>query len=99
MSSNEFYDVFKEFFMRFDEINRRLRRIETWEPTSLVVKYSTVNVSTPPTDAQLTNEFGDPTTLNEQWLAILDDNGAGAAVYLITHDGTDFWYTSLTKAV
>lgn len=99
MSSNEFYDVFKEWFQRLEETNRRLRRIESWEPTSIVVKYSTANVAAPPTDAQLNTEFGDPATLNQQWLAILDDNGAGTSVYLITHDGTDFWYVSLTKAI
>jgi len=31
--------------------------------------------------------------------AILDDNGAGPAVYLVASDGTAWWYQALTKAL
>ena len=62
-------------------------------------KISVANVSSPPTDAELDSEFGTPATVGPGFTAILDDNGAGTAVYLIASDGTNWWHQSMTKAV
>ena len=63
------------------------------------IKVSTANVSNPPTDAELDSEFGTPATVSAGYLALLDDNGGGANVYLVISDGTNWWYATLTKAV
>lgn len=60
--------------------------------------YSDDNTSNPPTKAQLTTAFGDPTTLTDGYLGVLDDNGAGTNVYLVGVSNDEFWYTALTKA-
>ena len=56
------------------------------------------NVSSPPTDAELDAAFGTPAEVGPGWLAFLDDNGAGSAVYLVLSDGSNWWYVALTKA-
>jgi hypothetical protein len=59
------------------------------------VAISTANVSNPPTDAQLTAEFG---TVPAGFVRLLDDAGAGSNVYLVGYDGTNWWYVALTQA-
>jgi hypothetical protein len=65
----------------------------------LITKYSTANVTNPPTKAELESEFGSASTQTDAFMAILDDNGAGTNVYLITKAASDYYYQSLTKAV
>jgi hypothetical protein len=60
--------------------------------------YSPVNVSNPPTDAELDTAYGTPATVGAGFMRLLDDNGAGANVYLIGSDGANWWYTAMTKA-
>jgi hypothetical protein len=66
---------------------------------TIKIKVSTANTSNPPTDAELDSEFGTPATVGAGYLALLDDNGGGANVYLVISDGTNWWYEALTKAV
>jgi hypothetical protein len=61
--------------------------------------YSTANVSNPPTDAELDSAFGTPASVGAGYSAILDDNAAGTNVYMVSSDGTNWWYSSMTKAV
>lgn len=62
-------------------------------------KHSTANVTTPiPTDAELDSAFGTPATVGAGFTATLDDNGAGTAMYAVASDGTNWWYTLMTKA-
>jgi hypothetical protein len=62
-------------------------------------KYSTANVTNPPLKAEITGAFGTPAEVDSGWIGIIDDNGAGTAVYLCVSDGSDWWYESLTKAL
>lgn len=61
-------------------------------------KYSTANVTNPPTDAELDSAFGTPATVGAGFTATLDDAGAGTAMYAVASDGTNWWYTLMTKA-
>jgi hypothetical protein len=65
---------------------------------TILIRVSTANTSNPPTDAQLDAEFGTPATVGAGFLALLDDNGGGANVYLVSSDGTNWWHVTLTKA-
>ena len=65
---------------------------------TILIRVSTADTSNPPTDAELDSEFGAPATVGAGFLALLDDNGGGANVYLIASDGTNWWYEALTKA-
>ena len=65
----------------------------------LELQVATDNTANPPTDAQLDSAFGTPATVGTGFLAILDDNAAGANVYLCASDGTNWWHVALTKAV
>jgi hypothetical protein len=62
------------------------------------VTFSRADVSNPPTDAELDAEFGTPATLDEGFTAFIDDNGAGTNFYQVVSDGTNWWYSALTKA-
>jgi len=63
------------------------------------VPVSTADTSNPPTDAELDAAFGTPATVGTGFFAILDDAGAGTAVYHVSSDGTNWWYTTATKAL
>lgn len=58
----------------------------------------TNDVSNPPTDAELDSAIGTPATVGAGYTALLDDNGAGSNVYYVASDGTNWWYTAMTKA-
>lgn len=62
------------------------------------IVFSTVDVSSPPTDAELDAEFGPPATVGAGFVAVIDDNGAGSAGYLAWSDGSNWWYAAGTKA-
>lgn len=64
----------------------------------VVTKNSTADVTNPPSDSELDTAFGTPVTVGAGFIGILDDDGAGANVYLAASDGTNWWYTALTKA-
>lgn len=59
---------------------------------------ATNNVSNPPTDTELDSAFGVPSAANAGKLWVLDDNGANTNVYLVTTNGTSWFYLALTKA-
>lgn len=75
----------------YREIETRVGRIEG-------LPVSTANVSSPPTDAELDTEFGTPAQRGAGFSAILNDNGAGTAGYVVWSDGTNWWYAGGTKA-
>lgn len=64
---------------------------------TIQIRTSTANVSNPPTGAELDGEFGTPATVGAGFLALLDDNGEDANVYLVLSNGTSWWYAALTK--
>lgn len=53
----------------------------------VVTKHSTVDVSNPPTDAELDSAFGTPAAVGAGFLAGIDDNGGGVNVYLVYSTG------------
>ncbi|NLD43665.1 MAG: hypothetical protein GX657_09235 [Chloroflexi bacterium] len=61
--------------------------------------YSTADVSSPPTDAELDAAFGTPAEVGAGFTAIVNDAGAGAAVWLVASDGAGWWYAAMTQAV
>ena len=60
--------------------------------------HSDDDVSSPPTKAELTTAFGDPATLEDGYIGVLDDDGAGTTVYLVAVSSDEFFYQSMTKA-
>ncbi len=64
--------------------------------------YSTDNISTPPTDAELDTAFGDPSDLTPGFIGVVDDGGAGAeaTTYICWTTGTagEWFYALGTKA-
>jgi hypothetical protein len=65
----------------------------------LRVKHAVTNVASPPTDANLDTAFGTPAAVGSGFVATLDDNAAGTAMYLVASDGTNWWHSLMTKAV
>ena len=70
-----------------------------WFATGVRTQCATDDVSSPPTDAELDTAFGTPAAVGAGFVGVLDDNGAGAAVYLCASDGTNWWHSAMTKAV
>jgi hypothetical protein len=65
---------------------------------SPILRVSVANVANPPTAAELTATFDAPANLPDGWMGVVDDAGAGSAVWLVTAVGGDWWYEALTKA-
>jgi hypothetical protein len=59
---------------------------------------STADVASPPTDLQLDTAFGLPATVGDGFIGLVDDAGAGNAVWLIVALNSKWWYASLTEA-
>jgi len=60
-----------------------------WKPAGGAV-YSDVDVSDLPLDAEIDAIWGSPAAVGEGFLGIIDDNGAGTTVWLVTSDGTNW---------
>ena len=69
-----------------------------WRPISHATT-AVDDVSSPPTDAELDTAFGQPGTLGDGFIGILDDNDAGTTVWLCVAMNSLWWYEQLTKAV
>jgi len=65
----------------------------------VITKYSTNDVSNPPTKAELTSAFGRPEKLGSAFIGILNDNGADSNVWHCTVIGGEWFYSAQTKAV
>lgn len=63
-----------------------------------ITTISTANVSNPPTDTELDSVLGEPGTVGSGYMKIINDNGDGNNVYLCVSDGTNWWYTTMSKA-
>ncbi|MBN1815337.1 MAG: hypothetical protein JXA14_26130 [Anaerolineae bacterium] len=66
------------------------------------VPLSGADVSNPPADGELDTAFGTPAALSDggrAFVAMLDDDGGDANVYLVGTNGTSWWYVAMTKAV
>lgn len=58
----------------------------------------TTDVSSPPTETELTGAFGTPGDLGNGFVGFIDDDGAGATVWLCAVVGGSWWYEQLSKA-
>lgn len=74
----------------FDEVKKWSHRINSIRED---------NTANPPTNAQLDTAFGTPESVGNGFVGLLEDAGAGAAVYLCIARNSDWWYATLTKAV
>ena len=89
--------MIEELVKRISNIERALGHHP--EAPLIMLSVSTNNVSNPPTDAELDTAFGAPSTLPEGFMALVDDNGAASAVWLVSAVNGSWWYEALTKAV
>jgi len=76
-----------------------LREIKPFVLRWLARAYSDAEMSDPPSDAELDGAFGIPAEVGAGFTAVLDDGGAGTAVYLVASDGVKWWYVAMTEAV
>ena len=85
----------------YDELVRHItrleRRIEAMDQPETGVLRSTLNVSNPPTDAELDAEFGAPADFHRA--IIIDDAGGGANYWFVVSDGSAWLYVAMTAAV
>lgn len=51
-----------------------------------------------PTIAQLTAAFGAPTVVGANFMGVINDAGGGTNFYLVCSDGTNWFFTKMTKA-
>jgi hypothetical protein len=83
------------------DIVRRLvaleRSMERTPIPEIGVIRSTLNVSNPPTAAEITAAYGSPSEFYD--VIIINDNGAGTLYWLVVSDGTSWLYEQMTKAV
>lgn len=82
----------------FVETRQALQTINRWLST---VKFSTDNVTDPPTDAEIDAAFGTPATVGSGFLGVIDDNAGGGSgdVWACFSNGSAWFYVGLTKAV
>lgn len=81
------------------ELVRNLQAYFKGIDDSPVFRVSTANVSSPPTDAEITAAFDSPANLSNGWAAIIDDNNAHTTFWLVTAVGGVWAYEQLTIAV
>lgn len=67
---------------------------------SKVCEYSNDNIAAgaSPTDAECETAFGTAAAAGAGYAGIIDDNGAGSTMVLVLSDGTNWFYTAMTKA-
>lgn len=91
-------EIFNTIFRRIKEQADRIDTLAGVDGAKYG-KFSTANVSNPPTEAQLTAVFGSPATVGKGFYAFIDDNGAHTNEYLVCSDGTKWVIFSGTIAV
>lgn len=64
----------------------------------IATKVSTANVSPTPSKGELISAFG-PVLNKPGLVGVLDDAGAGTAVYMVCCSGSEYYYVSMTKAL
>jgi len=71
----------------------------TYTPESVTkIKVSELNVSNPPTVAELTGEFGAPSAVGAGFTVCINDNASGVNFYQAISDGTNWWTVACVKA-
>jgi len=65
-------------------------------PGSIDLPTSDLDVSNPPTNAELAAQFGSP---EDGYTIIIDDDGQADDVYLVTYKGGKWWIATLAQAV
>lgn len=91
-------NIFIDIQHSIASLARRVRDIENLPRSASVITTSIVSTSVPPTAAQLTALFDTPAAVGVGFVRMLDVGGTHTHVYVITSDGTNWWYATLTKA-
>lgn len=73
--------------------------VDLQSSAAISIGYATDDVTNPPTDAELDTAFGTPATVGAAFIGILNDAGGGTNLYMVASDGTNWWYSAMTKAV
>lgn len=64
------------------------------------LKITTGNVhDTTPTKAQITTEFGAPATVGAGFVGVINDAAGSTNFYFVASDGTEWFWTKMTKAL
>jgi hypothetical protein len=87
----------EDILSRVLQLETMLERLRAGIERDIVV--SDDNVASPPTDAELDTAFGTAANLYDGFVGIVDDAGAGTAVWLCIVKNSAWWYEQLTKAV
>ncbi len=84
---------------RFEIIGRKKQdvvvEVKGWQQ----VEYVQDNVSNPPSVTEITTAFDTPANVGEGYIGIINDNGVDSHVWFCLSTGSDWWYTSMTKAI
>ena len=59
----------------------------------------TINVSNPPTDAELDAAFGTPADVGEGWYCWIDDNNLGLTIWHVASVNTQWVYRQYSVAI
>lgn len=86
-----------EVVKRLTDIERRLRKLESYGDRVARPRYGNFNFSSPPTDAEMDAQFGTPATVGAGFTAIIDDTTPTPAVWFVVSDGTSWWAEQLTQ--
>lgn len=70
---------------------------QSWHPINPVYNESVFD--DPPTEAQLTSEFGNPATIGANFAAIINNGGLSSNVYYVVSTGDSWWILTMTQAV
>lgn len=69
-------------------------------PGGVQVKIAVNNVNnTTPTLAELTTSFGAPTAVGAGFVGVVNDAAGGANFFIVASDGTNYFWTLMTKAL
>lgn len=62
----------------------------------LKTKVAVTNTANPPTQAEMVTAFGTAASTGAGFIGFLNDNAGGTAEYIVTSDGTNYFYAALT---
>lgn len=87
-----------------EQLLARIRALEEWLDRLVLpevdpIHHSTIDISRPPTDAELDAAFGTPAEVGAGYMVIITDDGSPTGPwFLVVSDGTSWLYEELSKA-
>lgn len=92
--SDNLIDAIEDLKQRIGDLERAAKT-----GTATTITVDVTDISNPPTDAELDTIFGEPADVGAGFVALINDNGAGSAEYLVWSDGAKWWHAAGTAAV